>query len=61
VDFCSFDDRLPEGLDWFSVRVYARDVDIEGYSKAASKFLAEVAEQVERLKSLRNRRIQEAA
>jgi len=52
-DFASFDDRLPAGLDWFHVRVYARDLDIEGYATRAEAFLAEVAAEVESLKALR--------
>jgi predicted phage-related endonuclease len=53
ADFCSFDDRLPEGLDWFQVRVFARDVDIGGYEKEAIRFLAEVDEMTETLRKLR--------
>lgn len=52
-DFCSFDDRLPAGLDWFCVRVYAADLNIPAYAAEAARFLAEVAVEVERLKSLR--------
>ena len=52
-DFCSFDDRLPAGLDWFMVRVYAKDLDISGYAAEAARFLAEVSVEVEKLTSLR--------
>lgn len=52
-DFCSFDDRLPAGLDWVHVRVYARDVDIEAHARAAEQFLAEVEDEFAKLTSLR--------
>ena len=47
-DFFSYDDRLPEGLDTFLVRVWAKDVDLPGYESEALRFLDEVeAEHVE--------------
>lgn len=52
-DFASFDDRLPAGLDWFCIRVHAKDMDIAGYAAAAAQFLAEVAVEVEKLQTLR--------
>lgn len=52
-DFASFDDRLPAGLDWFCVRVHAKDLDIAGYAADAARFLAEVSVEVDRLSALR--------
>lgn len=45
-DFLSFDDRYPEEMQTFLVRVRRDDVDIEGYEQAALKFLAEVETEV---------------
>ncbi len=52
-DFCSFDDRLPSGLDWFHVRVYAKDLDIAGYAESVQRFLAEVSVEADELTQLR--------
>lgn len=52
-DFVSFDDRLPSGLDWFHVRVYAKDLGLDAYAADAAKFLAEVEAEVARLSALR--------
>lgn len=41
-DFVSFDPRLPDNLQLFIVRVNRSDVDIEGYAKEVSAFLAEL-------------------
>jgi putative phage-type endonuclease len=41
-DFLSFDDRYPEEMQTFLVRVRRDDVDIAAYEAAALKFLAEV-------------------
>jgi predicted phage-related endonuclease len=41
-DFGSFDPRLPEKLQLFTVRVMRNELDIEGYEKSLMKFLAEV-------------------
>jgi putative phage-type endonuclease len=41
-DFLSFDDRFPEELQTFLVRVKRSDVDVDGYEKKALAFLAEV-------------------
>jgi hypothetical protein len=45
-DFVSFDDRFPEHLQLFIVRVKRADVDIDGYALAASLFLSEVEKEV---------------
>lgn len=41
-DFLSFDDRFPDEMQTFLVRVKRSDVDIDGYEKKALAFLAEV-------------------
>ena len=41
-DFVSYDDRLPEGLDWFRIRLYADAADLPGYEAEALRFLDEV-------------------
>jgi predicted phage-related endonuclease len=52
-DFLSFDDRLPEGMQTFLVRVDRKDVDIAAYEAAALQFLAEVEADVKDLQSRR--------
>ena len=52
-DFVSFDDRLPEGLQYFHVRAMRADLDVAGYEAEALRFLSEVRNEVETLKSLR--------
>jgi putative phage-type endonuclease len=52
-DFVSYDDRLPEGLQFFRVRVARADVDLKGYEAEARRFLAEVKVEVNELLSLR--------
>jgi hypothetical protein len=42
LDFVSFDDRFPESLELFVVRVTRNDVDIAGYAAKAMDFLASV-------------------
>lgn len=56
-DFASYDDRLPEGLDWFCVRVYAKDCDLEGYATEARKFLADVETETAKLRALRTLKV----
>ena len=51
-DFVSFDDRLPDPLSYFRVRVMRADLDISGYMAAALKFLAEVDVEVRSLNDL---------
>ena len=50
-DFLSFDDRFPEHLQTFLVRVKREDVDIDGYEKKALAFLAEVEAEVLAIKT----------
>lgn len=42
VDFVSYDDRLPAGLDYFCVRVQREELDIAAYEAEVMKFLAEI-------------------
>ena len=53
VDFASFDDRLPEGLRWFHVRVKREELDTVGYANKLLAFLEEVDAEVEALRRLR--------
>lgn len=52
-DFCSFDNRLPDGLQFFRIRVTRADVDLTGYTSALLKFLQEVETEVESLTKLK--------
>lgn len=52
-DFVSYDDRLPEGLQYLCVRAYREEFDIAGYEKEVLKFLAEVETETAALKKLR--------
>jgi predicted phage-related endonuclease len=51
-DFLSFDDRFPLALQTFLVRVYAKDIDLEGYGKKALAFLEEVETEVAAVRTL---------
>jgi predicted phage-related endonuclease len=53
ADFFSYDDRLPDKLDTFLVRVYARDMDLPGYERELLKFLDEVDAELGALEQLR--------
>lgn len=55
-DFCSYDDRLPEGLQFFCVRVERHEfkADLAAYELELPKFLAEVDAEVEALTKLRS-------
>lgn len=52
-DFISFDDRLPEDLQFFMVRVTRDQLPLTEYIAAARQFLAEVETEVEALQALR--------
>jgi putative phage-type endonuclease len=52
-DFVSFDDRLPEGLQFFRHRVERHAVDIKAYEAAALKFLSEVEAERDSLLALK--------
>ncbi len=52
-DFVSFDDRLPEGLQYFCIRVKREELDIPSYVAEVQKFLAEVEAEHQALLALR--------
>lgn len=52
ADFVSFDDRFPEALQIFRVRVQAKDLDLAGYQTKALAFLAEVDRELEAVRHL---------
>ena len=52
-DFVSFDPRMPEGLDFFCVRVERDDERIEFLEDEVQKFLTELSEQVTKLEGLK--------
>lgn len=49
IDFVSFDDRFPDPLRVFHVRVQRADVDVLAYELAATLFLSEVEREVAEL------------
>ena len=55
LDFVSYDDRLPEGLQYFCVRVHREEFkkDFATYEPELMKFLAEVEAEVQALQKLR--------
>jgi len=55
LDFVSYDDRLPEGLQYFCVRVYREEFkkEFDSYEPELLKFLAEVDAEVQALQKLR--------
>lgn len=50
-DFLSFDDRFPEEMQTFLVRVKREDLDMAAYEAAALKFLAEVETEVNAIRT----------
>jgi len=52
-DFVSYDDRLPDGLQFFMFRVERNEAAIRAYEAEALKFLAEVAREREALLALK--------
>lgn len=53
-DFLSYDDRFPEQMQTFMVRVKRSEVDLAAYEAAALKFLAEVDTEVNAIKTATN-------
>lgn len=53
--FASYDERLPEGLELFSLEVRAQDMPLEEYEKGLQRFLAEVDAEHEKLINLRKK------
>lgn len=51
-DFFSFDDRLPEALRCFCVRVHREDVDLNAYELTVRLFLNEIDAEIEALNSI---------
>lgn len=56
VIFASYDDRMPEGLQLFTIEVAAKDLPLEEYSVALDKFLISVDEMEIKLKHLQEQR-----
>ena len=54
-DFVSFDDRLPEWLQYFCVRIYRNEFDLKQYEAELNIFLREVEAEVSALKKLKER------
>jgi hypothetical protein len=54
-DFCSYDDRVPEGLQLFHVRVERSELkaELEAYEHEVARFLNEVDAEVKLLTKLR--------
>lgn len=52
-DFVSFDDRMPEGLQYLRIRVERASVNMKAYEDALLAFLAEVDAEVDALLALR--------
>lgn len=55
-DFVSYDDRLPESLRLFIVRVTREELDLTGYELASRLFLGEVDHEVHRLLAIAEKR-----
>ena len=53
ADFISFDDRFPDDLQYLCVRLERNEREIEAYDAEVSKFLAEVALEVNEINKLR--------
>lgn len=53
ADFISFDDRFPDDLQYLCVRLERKEREIEAYDTEVSKFLAEVAVEVNEINKLR--------
>jgi putative phage-type endonuclease len=51
-DFLSYDDRFPEEMQTFLVRVKRSDVDIDAYEKKALAFLEEVQTEVDAIRTM---------
>lgn len=52
-DFVSYDDRMPEGLQFLRIRVERDEAALKDYERAVIAFLGEVAEEVNTLLTLR--------
>ncbi len=54
IDFASFDDRMPEGLQLFVCRMERDEVEILAYEKSALAFLSEVETELASLRTMAN-------
>ena len=52
ADFQSYDPRMPAGLGLFIVRVWRKDLDIEGHERGVLQFLAELDAEEKRVRAL---------
>lgn len=52
TNFISFDDRLPSNLEFFHVRVPAKDLPLEEFERGLIKFLSEVDDLTESLRRM---------
>lgn len=57
IDFVSYDDRFPAGLDLFVRRVERNDFDVMAYGRTALRFLAEVEDEVKAVNALRHEQV----
>ena len=53
MDFFSFDDRLPEGLQTFLVREWRDEEKMQAHGEAVALFMAEVETEIAALLALR--------
>lgn len=51
-DFASFDDRFPDELQMFLIRVKRTDLDLAAYAKTVSAFLKEIADEIATIRQL---------
>lgn len=56
IDFVSFDDRLPDALQFFCVRLTREDAKLDAYDRLIRAFLAEVDTELEALQTLADTR-----
>lgn len=56
IDFVSFDDRLPDALQFFCVRLNREDAKLADYERSLRAFLAEVDTELEALQTMANHR-----
>lgn len=53
--FASYDNRMPEGMELFSIDVKAKDLPLEEYGTALDSFLASVVDEELKLKNLKEK------
>ena len=52
IDFVSFDDRLPDALQFFCIRLQPLKVELDDYERQLRKFLGEVDTELEALQTM---------